>query len=306
MLDISGGAIFSPSRQSVAVKLSTSGWLDTSLLSRQRLKRYTPDTIFCALIQPSYYRALKFLLPYRKKHKLVLYLVDTWEHQLDAFDELIAECQPDLLFIAYRQSIPHFESKWDIPVEWLPLAVDTDVFRDWGEEKEFDVYAMGRRYEPHHNILKQLDSENKIRYLYNEKGKNCSVPIAREPQDLSRLINKCRYFLVSPQDIMTQSQEAYDKSISPIVPRYFEGIASGTMLLGVRPHSGELEDLFPFDDVMADVELDGSNLLECILRYKYDAELYKKIVDRNYKHLQEHHSYRHRAEQVLSIINQLA
>lgn len=297
--DISGGKLYSPYRYLVSAKFKSNGLIDMSCFSRYLVDIYRPDAIFCTLMNPQWCRILKYFHFDYTKSKLILYIIDTWESYLSDFDKMIKDLKVDYLFVAYKELVSHFSSEFKIPVEWLPLAADTRIFKDWGEEKTYDVYAMGRRHEPHHRVLKKLAEEGKLKYLFNERGKKCHIPIECSPIGLAMLINRSRFFLVSPQDIM---EESYDATISPIVPRYFEGIACKAMLIGIRPRSGELEELFPFDNVMVDIDIEGAEFYEKIKYYISHNDEYQCIVDRNYEHLHDNHSYKNRAEKVLSSI----
>jgi hypothetical protein len=85
---------------------------------------------------------------------------------------------------------------------------------------------------------------------------------------------------------------------SPLVMRYFEGLAAGTRLLGVLPRSGEYESILP-TDAFCQVSPDGSDLAR-ILDEDRSNPSNQRVVDAACAFVREHHSWSRRAEQVFN------
>jgi hypothetical protein len=84
--------------------------------------------------------------------------------------------------------------------------------------------------------------------------------------------------------------------ISPLVMRYFEGLAAGTRLLGVLPRSGEYESILP-TEAFCQVSPDGSDLAKRLDEDRSNPD-HQPVVDAAGAFVREHHSWRRRAEQV--------
>ena len=89
-------------------------------------------------------------------------------------------------------------------------------------------------------------------------------------------------------------------AFSPLSPRYFEGLAAGTRLLGAIPASGEYNALLP-TDALCEVSLDGSDLAERLDRDRQNPSN-QRAVDAAATLVREHHSWRRRGQQIYSYL----
>jgi hypothetical protein len=71
-------------------------------------------------------------------------------------------------------------------------------------------------------------------------------------EELGRAASSAQYFVVSPREVVDPKTKT---AFSPLSPRYFEGLAAGTRLLGATPASGEYHALLP-TDALCEVSLD--------------------------------------------------
>lgn len=133
---------------------------------------------------------------------------------------------------------------------YLPFAADLNTFQDTDAERDIDILSMGRRSEPLHEALLELSDTRGLNYLYREK-----TGFLDDPRDLGKLAARARYFVVSPPPPERSG------GFSPVVMRYFEGLAAGCRLLGDLPGSGEFEELLPVRSLL-EVKSDGSDLAE--------------------------------------------
>ncbi len=101
--------------------------------------------------------------------------------------------------------------------------------------------------------------------------------------------------MATPPDL---DQPERTGGFSPLVMRYFEGLAAGTRLLGVLPRSGEYESILP-TDAFCQVSPDGSDLAK-ILDEDRSNPNNQGAVDAASAFVREHHSWRRRAEQVFN------
>ena len=100
---------------------------------------------------------------------------------------------------------------------------------------------------------------------------------------------------ISPPDLDNPKRTG---GFSPLVMRYFEGLAAGTRLLGVLPRSGEYEAILP-TDAFCQVSPDGSDLAERLDEDRSNPNN-QRVVEAASEFVREHHSWRRRAEQVFN------
>ena len=113
------------------------------------------------------------------------------------------------------------------------------------------------------------------------------------PRKLGRLTSSAQYFVATPPDLDNTRRTG---GFSPLVMRYFEGLAAGTRLLGVLPRSGEYEAILP-TDAFCQVSPDGSDLAQRLDEDRSNPNN-QRAVDAAGEFVREHHSWRRRGEQV--------
>ena len=111
--------------------------------------------------------------------------------------------------------------------------------------------------------------------------------------------------LVGPRKVLRRDPPDLDNMartgrFSPLVMHYLEGLSAGSRLLGVLPKSGEFEHLLPRNSIL-EVRPDGSDLAQRLDEDAFSAEAFA-AVRRAQALVQEEHSRRKRAEQILGRI----
>jgi hypothetical protein len=145
---------------------------------------------------------------------------------------------------------------------------------------------MGRRHEPLHRALLAYCEARGLRYVYSKDG-------GLSTEELGRLTSSAQYFIATPPDVDNAKRTG---GFSPLVMRYYEGLAAGTRLLGVLPRSGEYEAILP-TDAICQVSADGSDLATRLDEDRSNPNN-QRTVDAACAFVREHHSWRRRGEQV--------
>jgi len=148
---------------------------------------------------------------------------------------------------------------------------------------------MGRRHEPLHQALLKYCEERNLKYFYSDKF--------LFGEELGQAASSAQYFVVSPREVIDAKTMT---AFSPISPRYFEGLAAGTRLIGSLPESGEYNALLP-TDALCEVSLDGSDLAERLDRDRQNPDN-QRAVDAAAALVREHHSWRRRGQQIYSYL----
>ncbi|MDG5489267.1 glycosyltransferase [Sphingomonas sp. BGYR3] len=225
-----------------------------------------------------------------------VFVIDPWRHMLSKLTVSIRAQNIAACFIPYKEAFAILKG---MPggdrVHYLPFGIDTKVFTERKVEKDVDIFWMGRRYAPLHNAIERYCDAHNLTYLYREK----TGPI-EDPQELGRLVSRSRYFVATPPDL---DDPARTGGFSPLVMRYFEGLAAGTRLLGVLPRSGEFEDFVPRESLLA-VAPDGSDFAE-----KFEADQQSETgwnaSRAAAKTVRNHHSFDARAKEIVRVLGTL-
>ncbi|OBV11207.1 glycosyltransferase family protein [Erythrobacter dokdonensis] len=220
-----------------------------------------------------------------------VFYVDPWKHAIDRIAQADRLFGHDLVFVPYAEALRDLEAKGGrTRYIYLPFACDTEVFRPREVARDIDILWMGRRDPMLHRSLLALSEQRGLNYQYRE-----TTGFLDDPRDLGLLAARSRYFVVTPPE--PERSGGY----SPLLMRYFEGLAAGCRLLGTLPASGEFEALLPRDSLL-EVAGDGSDLAS-----RYDADQGDDAAwaaTREAMRLtREHHGWRARAT---TIIDELA
>jgi Glycosyl transferases group 1 len=215
------------------------------------------------------------------------FILDAWKPSLNKIGLVATVERLDPCFVAYRESMEELKRRFPLAkFVWLPFGAHTDVFYPRKQEKSIFAFWLGRRYEPLHRALLAYCEARGLRYVYPQ-GEGLPA------EEIGRLTSSAQYYVATPPDLDDPKRTG---GFSPLVMRYFEGLAAGTRLLGVLPRSGEYESILP-TDAFCQVSPDGSDLAKRLDEDRSNPNN-QRAVDFAGAFVREHHSWRRRAEQV--------
>jgi hypothetical protein len=219
------------------------------------------------------------------------FVLDAWKSSLTKIGIAATVERLNPCFVAYREAKDELERRFPLPkFVWLPFGAHTDIFFPRKEPKSIFAFWMGRRHEPLHQALLAYCEARGLRYVYSNDGRFST-------EELGRLTSSAQYFIATPPDLDNPGRTG---GYSPLVMRYFEGLAAGTRLLGVLPRSGEYEAILP-TDAFCQVSPDGSDLAERLDEDRSNPNN-QRAVDAAGEFVREHHSWRRRGEQVFNLL----
>ena len=223
------------------------------------------------------------------------FILDAWKPSLTKIGLVATVERLDPCFIAYREAMDELKRRFPLAkFVWLPLGAHTDVFYPRKEEKSVFAFWLGRRYEPLHQALLAYCEARGLRYVYSQGG-------GLTTDEVGRLTSSAQYYVATPPDLDDPKRTG---GFSPLVMRYFEGLAAGTRLLGVLPRSGEYKSILP-TEAFCQVAPDGSDLAARLDEDRSNRS-HRHIVDDAGAFVRQHHSWRRRAEQVFDRLSPLA
>jgi len=219
------------------------------------------------------------------------YVLDAWKGSLTKIGLVATVERLNPCFVAYREATDELRRRFPrAKFVWLPYGADTNTFYPRKEEKSIFAFWMGRRYEPLHQALLAYCEARGLRYVYSKDG-------GLSTEELGRLTSSAQYFVATPPDLDNPKRSG---GFSPLVMRYFEGLAAGTRLLGVLPRSGEYEAILPLD-AFCHVSPDGSDLAQRLDEDRGNPNN-QRAADNASEFVSQHHSWRRRAQQVFNYL----
>jgi hypothetical protein len=217
------------------------------------------------------------------------FVLDAWKPSLTKIGLVATVERLDPCFVAYREATDELKRRFPLAkFIWLPFGAHTDIFYPRKEEKSIFAFWLGRRYEPLHQALLAYCEARGLRYVFSKDG-------GLTTEQVGQLASSAQYFVATPPDLDHPERTG---GFSPLVMRYFEGLAAGTRLLGVLPRSGEYESILPLD-AFCQVSPDGSDLAERLDEDRSNSNS-QLAVEAAAAFVRENHSWRRRAEQVFN------
>jgi Glycosyl transferases group 1 len=219
------------------------------------------------------------------------FVLDAWKPSLTKIGLVATVERLDPCFVAYREAREELTRRFPLAkFVWLPFGAATDFFYPRKEPKSIFAFWLGRRYEPLHQALLAYCETRGLRYVYSKDG-------GLTTEQIGALASSAQYFVATPPDLDDPKRTG---GFSPLVMRYFEGLAAGTRILGVMPRSGEYQSILP-TDAFCQVSPDGSDLAKVLDEDRSNPDN-QRAVDAACAFVREHHSWGRRAEQVFNYL----
>jgi len=263
----------------------------------------TYDLFFTICGSPTDLIRVAALGNWRDKCDRAVCLIDElWVREMAAYSNLLRVLDKfDLVMLYYSQTVEPLSKKIGPKCAFLPPGVDAIRFCPYPSQPQrtIDVYSIGRRSQiTHRNLLKMAAGEG-IFYLHDSIAAD-QVLDAREHRILfANIAKRSRYFIVNPglidrPDIRGDQME--------IGNRYFEGAASGTIMLGERSNNAVFEKIFDWPDALIHIPYNCSNIRDIIGAIETDPERQDRIRRRNVKEALMCHDWAYRWETILQTV----
>jgi len=170
----------------------------------------------------------------------------------------------DFVLLYYSQSARALGERIRSKCLFLPPGIDTLRFCPYPDppKRVVDVYSVGRRSSTTHRRLLKMAEDEGLFYLHDSIEGNQAISLAEHRPLFASVAKRSRYFIVNPA--LIDRPDIRGKQIE-IGNRYFEGAASGAIMVGERPDNGEFEKLFCWPDALIHLPYDSSGI-DAIIR----------------------------------------
>jgi hypothetical protein len=207
----------------------------------------------------------------------------------------------DLVFLYYSQTVRPLSECIGSKCIFLPPGVDTLLFSPYPKppRRSIDVYSIGRRSEVTHQALLRMAAENGLFYLHDSIAGDKAIDSGQHRALFANTAKRSRYFLAN-QGLIDRPQET-GKQVE-IGNRYFEGAASGTIMIGERPHTEAFEMLFDWPDAVVHLDYDSSEIDRIINDLDRQPERQERIRRTNVVQSLLRHDWVYRWEAILRAI----
>lgn len=195
------------------------------------------------------------------------------------------------------------------PCTYLPLGIDAIGFCPFPDPplRSIDVLGIGRRSATTHAALLQLARNRGLFYYYDtirttagiaDAARQITFSVADSGEHrfkLASLLKRSRYYMAS-RARANEENHAYADEMSS---RFFEGAASGAIMIGDPPVSGKYLTLFDWPDAVVKTPFDAPNIGDVIEELEADPERCARIRRENMENALLRHDYAYRLGTIL-------
>jgi hypothetical protein len=237
------------------------------------------------------------------------FIVELWPHLLPGYLlELLADF--DHIFLGSRNTVAEVARISGRPCSYLPLAADVLTLAPYPSfpERVIDVCNIGRRSPVTHAALVALARERRIFYYFDTvaasgAGLKQRTFRVENPSEhrllLASILQRSRYFIanrarVNEPDFVSQGDE--------ISGRFYEGAATGTVMLGEPPRTDEFQRQFDWPDALLRMQFDTPQIGALLQQLDRDPQRLERIRRDNVVHAARRHDWVHRIRTVFETL----
>jgi len=207
----------------------------------------------------------------------------------------------DVVMLYYSKTVKPLSEQIDSRCVFLPPGIDAILFSPYPNppERVVDVYSIGRRSEVTHQRLLRMVQESDLFYLHDSIGGHLAINSKEHRTLFANIAKRSRYFLVNPGKMDLPDVRGNQIEVSN---RYFEGAASGTIMIGERPTNEVFEKLFDWPEAVIQLPYDSGRIDRIIKDLDGDPTRQDSIRRANVIHILKHHDWVYRWETVLNAV----
>ena len=245
-------------------------------------------------ITPMSWASDRDIFPAGFTFRIVPWAYDCWPSDWDRWEALLRRHGVRTAFFSSLGATQEFRRRLpDASCAWIPEAVDPGDYDSSHPlaARTIDVLELGRRSESIHGRLAPALRSRGARHEFQQPG---APRMYRTLGALRDALAQTRLLVCLPK---TLTHPAAAGGLETVTHRYFEGMASGCVLVGHCP--AELRALWGFDPV---VPLDPTEPERSVMEALDRLDDHQALVLRNLERLHQVGTWRHRAEAMLEAI----
>lgn len=207
----------------------------------------------------------------------------------------------DVVLLYYSQTVKPLSEIIQRRCIYLPPGVDAISFCPDPDppERVIDVCSIGRRSEITHQKLLKMAREGGLFYLHDSIGGSQAINAKEHRALFANVAKRSRYFLVNPGKIDEPGLTGRQMEAGN---RYFEGAASGAIMVGERPNNEVFEDLFDWPDAVTHLPYDSNDIDAVIKDLDADPERQERIRRTGVVQALMRHDWVYRWETILKVV----
>lgn len=220
--------------------------------------------------------------------------------------ELLAEF--DHIFVGCRHGVRQIGQITGRPCTYLPLAVDVPKFApaSLDELRPIDVCNIGRRSAVTHKALLE-DADRRSAFYYfdtiaasgsDRKSRTFRVDAPSEHRRmLATILKHSRIYIANRSYV---NKPGLPPERDEVSSRFYEGAASGTVMVGEAPRTEEFRRQFDWQDALIEMPFDTEAVGAVLSEIHGNSDRVRAIRRRNVRAAARRHDWLHRLEVVFA------
>jgi len=228
---------------------------------------------------------------------------ELWIKQMDSHRQFLSILKKfDIVVLYYSQSVVPLSERIERKCVFMPPGVDAILFCPYPSPpgRTIDVYSVGRRSETTHLALLNMVANQRLFYVYDSIAGDQSINPKEHRALFANLAKRSRYFIVNPGLIDRPDKRGDQIEIGN---RYFEGAASGTIMVGEHPTNTEFKHLFNWPDAVIRLPYGSDRIDQIISELDAQPERREEIRRTNVIQTLMRHDWAYRWEVMLKLVD---
>ncbi|MEC4817352.1 MAG: glycosyltransferase, partial [Scytonema sp. PMC 1069.18] len=230
----------------------------------------------------------------------VCWLDEIWTKDIENYQAQLNLLKDfDYVFMNFSYSLDKVANIVQKPCYVMPYGVDAIKFCPYPRDlyRCIDILNIGRRSAVTHNAFLELVETKNFFYIYDTIKDLYMVDYRYHRGLYTNFVKRSRYMIVNKAkfDLMGQTN-----SQEEVGPRFFEGAAGGTIMLGVSPKCEAFAQNFDWLNSMIEIPFDCSNIADIIANLDAQPNHLEKIRTGNIVNSLLRHDWVYRWEEILT------
>jgi len=207
----------------------------------------------------------------------------------------------DVVVLYYSQTVKPLTEAIDRRCVFMPPGVDAISFCPYPNPptRVVDVLSIGRRSEITHQKLLELVQQDGLFYLHDSIAGFQALNSKEHRALFANCAKRTRYFIVNPGLIDQPERRGNQIEIGN---RYFEGAASGAIMVGERPNNEAFQTLFDWPEAVTQLPYNSSDIDLVMKDLDRDPERQERIRRTGVLEALKRHDWAFRWEQILDAV----
>jgi glycosyltransferase involved in cell wall biosynthesis len=232
----------------------------------------------------------------------VCWLAEFWMCEVNRWKSYLKILsQFDYIVLTSSATVELIKNAIEKPCVYMPPGIDAIKFCPYPNlpDRCVDVYSLGRKSPVTHQALLEMVERGQIFYIYDTVP-NMDTFCPRQHRSLvANIAKRSRYFIANAPKIDRQSETHGQGEVSY---RFFEGAASGTVMIGEPRQNDAFKKHFDWPDAVINVPYDTTNIAQILADLDSQPERLERIRKNNIVQCLLRHDWAYRWRAILDMV----